>query len=499
MSWVRKHPLVSSLVLLLLIGGLSAVVAGQNRTPDWTTTTVERGAVTEIVSVSGTVETTRDATLSFPTAGIVSEILVARGDTVATGTLLATIGDAAIVAERQQALAALQQAEATQAELQAGVTSETRAVSETAVTNAREALIRTQTLAREQVANALTALRSTDLAVVATDLSQNEAVPTVSGTYTCSDEGTYNIRVYSSGSVSGYSFEVSGLESGIYTAYTDQPGPLGNCGLFIQFAENANYTNTEWEITIPNTRSSTYLTRLNAYTLALTQAESNVAAARDAVRLAENQAAQTTAGARVEALLSANAQVLDAQARVRAIDARLRDYALYAPFTGVVTDVLVEPGETVRTEAVLTMLDTTAFEIVALVPEIDITKLAIGQSVEGQFDANRVEPVTGQISYVAPVATEVDGVGYFETVIVPDTLPSWLRAGLNADIDITIATRTDVTRLPQRFVTVTNETASVLVVSGDTRTETPVTVGLRGNDGFIEVMDVPAGTVVAAP
>jgi HlyD family secretion protein len=478
---------------------MSAIVAGQNRTPDWTTTTVTRGDVTEIVSVSGTVEATRTVNLSFPASGIVSDVRVSRGEMVATGTLLATIGDATLVAERQQAVAALQRAEAAQAELQAGVRTETRAVSETTIANARAALERTQDLAREQVSNALAALRSTDLEAVAIDPSEDASAPTVSGTYTCNEEGTYTLRVYNSSSASGYSYSLEGLEGGQFTVYTDQPGPLGSCGLFLQFTADESYTNTEWQISIPNTRSSTYLTRQSAYTLALAQAESNVAAARDAVRLAEDQAAQNTAGARVEALLAANAQVVDAQARIRSVDARLSDFALYAPFSGVITDVLVEPGETVRTQTAVTMLDPSAFEIVALIPEIDITRLTPGQTVTAQFDANRDEKVFGTITYVAPVATKVDGVGYFETVVIPDTVPSWFRAGLNADIDIAIEVREDVLRLPQRFFDFSSDSPTVLVVEGNERSRTAIDIGLRGNDGFVEVRNLTEGTVVSTP
>lgn len=499
MSWVRTHPLISALLLLLAVGGLSAIVAGQNRTPNWTTTVVERGTVTEVVSVSGTVDATRHVSLSFPTSGLVADVFVERGETVATGTLLATVGDQVLVAERQQAVAALQRATAQQAELQAGVTTETRAVSETNVTNAQLALERTQALAREQVTNALTALRSGDLEAVARDPEENQPAPTVSGTYMCSEEGTYTLRVYRSGSDSGYSFQLSGLESGQFTVTTNQPSPVGDCGLFIQFTPDETYANTEWEITIPNTRSETYLTRRNAYTLALTQAESNVAAARDAVRLAEDQASQATAGARVEALLAANATVVDAQARLHAIDARLTDYALYAPFTGIVTDVLIEPGEMVRSQTAVTMIDTNAFELVALVPEIDITRLQTGQTVTAQFDANQDELVSGTITYIAPVATEVDGVGYFETVIIPDVTPNWFRAGLNADIDITIQSSSDVPRLPLRFIDQTGDEPSVQVVTDTDISSQVVELGFTGNDGFVEVRNLSVGTEVVAP
>jgi HlyD family secretion protein len=499
MSWVRSHPILSAIFLLLLVGGLAAVIAGQRNGVEYTTATVERGTVSEVVSVSGAVEATREATLSFPTSGIITAIVAERGSEVVTGDILATIGDAAVAAERAQAAAAVRAAAANREELVNGQTAESAEVTETTIENAEAALAQTQAVAREQVSTALAALLSNDLEALAIDGDELAAAPTITGTYTCTETGSYTIDVFQTDTRSGFSYRLSGLESGTFPATASQPAPLGTCGLFIQFVDGEPYARSQWTVSVPNTRSATYVTRQNAYTLAVTQAEQNVQAARDALTLATNQASVATAAPRVEALVAATAALQEAQARLQAIDARLADFSITAPFDGVVTDVFVNPGEVANLQPAMSLLNTDEFELIARIPEIDVTKLAVGQAVQATFDAKQDEVVTGTITFIAPEAVEIDGVGYFEAVIILDPTPEWLRAGLNADIDITVTALADVARLPQRFVDQTGNSPTVQILDGDTVLTQPVELGFTGNDGYVEVRNFPVGTQVIVP
>ncbi|MAZ30261.1 hypothetical protein CL655_03180 [bacterium] len=499
MEWVRSHLVLSAVGFLLVLGILLVVVAGGKKQNDLTTTTVETGSVSEVVSVSGTVEATKEATLAFPTSGIIAGISIERGSEVLAGEILATIGDSAVAADRAQAAAAVAAAVAARDELVSGQTAESAQVTQTTVANAEAALVRAQELAREQVGTALAALLSNDLEAFSTDPDEQAAAPTVSGTYTCAEEGSYRLFLFGTDTDSGYSYRLEGLENGTFAASVNQPAPLGSCGLFIQFVAGEKYVWSEWEITVPNKRSATYITRKNAYDLALTQAEQNVQAARDTLALATNQASVETAAPRVESLVAANAAVQEAQARLQRIDAQLTDFAITAPFAGVVTDVLVNPGEVANQQPAINLLSTEAYELVARVPEIDVTKLAVGQSITAVFDAKRDEIVPGTIEFVTPEAIEIDGVGYFEAVITLSPTPDWLRAGLNADVDIIVHEEQNTTRLPQRFIDRSTEPPTVQIYHDGELVTQPVELGLIGNDGFIEVRNLEVGETVVAP
>ena len=486
----------------ILIAGVAVfllVDAIRTKTPEWITATVEKGRVAEIVSVSGFVEAENTAELAFPSGGIVTDVFVDEGQSVTRGEVLATLGSTQLVAQRNEAHAGLELAQARYDKLLAGADSSDRNTAELEVINAKKELSRTISEQAEKVQNARKALLSNDIEALSSDPNDDAPAPVITGTYTCTAEGSYNVEVYNSSSASGYSYRYTGIESGTSGASTDQPAAFGSCGLFIQFDADAHYGNSEWTIAIPNKRSSSYITYANAYTLALEQETNAVSKAKDAVALALQESSNVTANPRGEEIREARAAVDQAQARVAEIDALLEDRSIVAPFNGVVTNISVLKGETAQTSPVITILASDAFELTARIPEIDITKLAVGQTVETVFDAQPDEIRRGSISYISPLAIKIDGVAYFEATIKLDETPQWIRSGLNADVDILIAERDGVLRIPKRFlIENTNGTYSVLVPNDNKAATTTVELLFTGNDGFVAITGLNEGDIIIA-
>jgi len=78
--------------------------------------------------------------------------------------------------------------------------------------------------------------------------------PTVSGTYTCNQEGTYDVKTYSS--TSGVSVSFTGLEQGSFLL-TDVPRPMGTCGLFLSFDKTkVLQAGVEYNVNIPKQKRS---------------------------------------------------------------------------------------------------------------------------------------------------------------------------------------------------------------------------------------------------
>jgi hypothetical protein len=91
--------------------------------------------------------------------------------------------------------------------------------------------------------------------------------------------------MYTSGTNSGESFYISGLESGFTTEVTPNTSvALGSRGLYIKFANSNLYGNSTWTITLPNTRSASYTADMNAYTAAKTARDTAVAGAQAQVQ-----------------------------------------------------------------------------------------------------------------------------------------------------------------------------------------------------------------------
>lgn len=497
-----------SLYILLVVAAIAIVLAmvvrvNKNSPTQFVTATVERGYVRQLVSVSGIAEAEQSAELAFPTTGIVANVSVREGDEVEAGDVLVTLESQALQADRQDALAALSRTVALRDELIAGPSEAERSVTSESYALAQEALETTKQTEARKIENARRALLSSNLTAFSDDDNEDATPPTISGTYSCDAEGTYSLDVFRSEAQSGFSYRLTGLEIGTFVGSVDQPIALGTCGLRILFDQNSNYFNTEWMIEIPNTKSSGYTTALNAYNLAVTQAESAIAIAEQEVTLAEANATNNNAPARIEEVARANADIAQAQARVARIDAEIADRVLRAPFSGTITEIDVLPGETVTTNPIVTLLAASDFDVTARIPEIDIGKLEIGQKVEMAFDARAGEIVSGEVDFISLKATEIDGVAYYEALITFDELPTWIRSGLNADIDIIINELTDVLRLPKRFVSLVEE-PEVLVPTDSTRprfrtASTTIEVLMEGNDGFIAITGLNEGDIVVAP
>ena len=108
-------------------------------------------------------------------------------------------------------------------------------------------------------------------------------------------------------------------------------------------------------------------------------------------------------------VLEARSQLSEAQARVKSVEAQMAEarYQLErsvvtAPFSGVVIDVSVIPGQFISAgSAVVRLLDTQAFEVQASVPSRYIAYLQPGQEMTATTEAD--EPLTLQLRAVLPL------------------------------------------------------------------------------------------------
>ena len=466
-------------------------------TPNWTTATVDEGNVSEIISVSGTVDATKTADLAFPISGIVQTIEIKEGQTVEKGDELITLRHDDILAEFRSAESALMIAKANQSETLTGIRDEERVVANTKVEIAEAELARVIKEEDVKVINAYHTLLSDDLTAVTLKPDDNNTPPEITGTYTCK-EGVYTIDVFRSNTQSNYSYRLSGIENGTFTVYTDGSAPLGKCGLFIKFTAGEKYDDTKWEIRIPNSRSTSYVTNLNAYNLAVTNRENAINTAKQNLQLARENQVLTTAKPRTESVTKDQARIIQSEAEIARISSMIRDHILTAPFSGIISDIKPTLGETVGLDPVVTMISKDYFEITALIPEIDVTKISIGQKAELVFDARPDEVLTASITFISPLAEMIAGVSYFRTTMTLDNSAEWLRGGLNADINIIVEEKNSL-RIPKRFLVETDGNYSVLVPDGTNTKTVPVTVDFVGNNGYVSIQGLNKGDTVIAP
>src|SRR4051812_45937971 len=94
-------------IIGLIVLGVGAYFLFSNKSPTYQFITVERGAISESVSLTGNTTPEQDVSLSFGSSGIVSHIYSSLGKKVNAGQVLAQLNTSDLVAQLHNAQAGL--------------------------------------------------------------------------------------------------------------------------------------------------------------------------------------------------------------------------------------------------------------------------------------------------------------------------------------------------------------------------------------------------------
>jgi HlyD family secretion protein len=455
-------------IIGIVIIGIIILIASKKSSTGNQATTVTKGNVVNNVVLSGSTDSASAVSLGFASQGRVRSVTVKEGDKVFAGEVIASLDTAGLQASLKSAKAALTIAEANNTNTSTNIAT---------VTAQQNTLVQ----------NAYNTLLSNHLEANPVNLSVTTPAPSISGTYT-GPQGQYSIHVFPSGSASGSSFTVSGLENSFaQPAATTTSVPLGTHGLFIQFQSNTVYGAADWTVSIPNTSSSTYTADKNAYDAA-------VAARTQAITTAENAIANSNNAGSVAA-----AQIQQAQAQVDSVIAQIQQAEIIAPFNGVVSQVNVKPGQTTNSfnpsssssgdlaNASISLLSENDYEVTLKTPEIDVASIAVGQLVSLTLDAFGTESFAGTITSINPAETIVDGVPVYQTKVSFTKLDPRIRSGMTTTATINVGEKDNVLAVPASFIHTDTSGSYVYILNDKHTTKQLVTVGLRGSDSMVEI------------
>ena len=165
---------------------------------------------------------------------------------------------------------------------------------------------------------------------------------------------------------------------------------------------------------------------------------------------------------------------------------------ILAPIDGVVTKINKEKGELIMSSEIMIETLSPHYEIEVDIPETDIIKLAIGDQVEITLDAfGDDEEFLGSVVSIEPASTEIQDVVYYKVKVALEEGVFNVRSGMTANVLISTEEKEDVLYLPFRAVLSHNgsESRYVRVLEGGELKEMSVKVGLRGDDGVLEVLE----------
>jgi len=216
------------------------------------------------------------------------------------------------------------------------------------------------------------------------------------------------------------------------------------------------------------------------------------------------QAAQRAADAvsRLEALQAGDdasglsASVTGARAAADAARARLSLATLTAPYSGIVLERWVEPGDAVQAgQRLLTVASDGPIEVIAFPSEENLARLRIGAPATVSADAY---PDDSFAAFVALIAPSVDPTqGTVEVRLSIDDPPAYLLPGMTLSVNIEVDRKSAVQVLPTSAVRGLGTGEPWVAVIREGRVERQsVELGIQG-DVFVEVVSgVVAGDEV---
>lgn len=213
----------------------------------------------------------------------------------------------------------------------------------------------------------------------------------------------------------------------------------------------------------------------------IAQRQAAVAEAKEALQQLKN-------GSRSEDIAEARAGVNAARGELKAVQVKLEDTIVRAPFTGIVTQKYATEGSfvTPTTSASSTASATSSsivaiargLEILAEVPEADIGQIKQGQQVEIVADSYQDQVFKGRVRLISPEAVVEQNVTSFQVRVALDSGKDKLLSGMNVDLTFLGANLKNATIVPTVAIVTEQGKTGVLVPGKNDKPEfRPVTIG----------------------
>jgi len=443
--------LVLAIALLTLLGTSACESFGGGQdTVSQQQVEVTRGDLSVVAAGNGKIEASKEARLTFGSAGKVAEILVEEGNEVKAGDVLARLDISALELAHAQSQVAV-----TQAEL--------------ALNQAQLA----QKTAEYNVKNTQDSEGALKLALLNTQIALEMA--------------EYTLSVA----------EETHMWPTLHIARTE----VQSAEAFLQYAIDNHLSDliiqrAQLELDAAKTQYDAIVQGYDPEEVAIKKkqveaAELSVAQAQKSLdELAENIAIQQLqVESSKKAVEQAEQSVELARQSLADAQRQIDEATIIAPFDGVVAMVMVKEGDNIPSpsmvpQTVIHMIDPDYLELVIEVDEIDIPLVRSDQVADVSVDALPDAVFKGLVLAVYPVPTEVGGIVLYKLRIgldIPED--SGIKIGMSASADIVIEEHSNVLVVPSRAVR-RNEQGQTIVevmVEGEIQ-EREVVIGL--DDGL---------------
>ena len=480
MSFIKKPSVFVSVIIILVII-VSYILINNNNNKDIEVITVSKQDIVQTVSVSGKTKPTSSVDLGFEKSGKVSAIFANVGDNVEIGQTLVRLDSSDLYANLSEAEANLSAEKAKLSEMKKGTRAEELKIAEDSYLDSKKSL-------SDKIQDAYT--KSDDAIRNNIDqLFENPRLYTAKIIIPISNfqlENDINIERYKIEeilndwilNIDSITVEKTFLVLEKVQSFLDK------------IAQAVNPLKTDSNIPLATINS--YKTAVSNARISVNLALSNLTSARTVFNSAKANYDFKLAGNTVEAIQVQEARVLQTEASVVNIKAQIYKNTISAPISGLIIKQDAKVGEIVSPGIkLISIISANNLEVEAYVPEINVGKVSIGNSVSMTLDAFSGETFNGKLVYIDPAETLIDNVPNFKLKIVFDKADLRIKSGLSVNIDIEVGKKENVLALPQ--YTIISDSGKYFVEKTDgkdfsDKVKTEIQIGVRGDNGFTEII-----------
>jgi RND family efflux transporter MFP subunit len=200
-------------------------------------------------------------------------------------------------------------------------------------------------------------------------------------------------------------------------------------------------------------------------------------------------------GEKKDEVVAAMKGLTQAEISVKKAQLDLEKTKIRAPFSGIITDIKVSPGEHVSAgRELLTLVNISRIQVHARVLESEIGKMQVGREVDLRFSAYPGKVFKGKVSAISPVVNpEFKTCKVFVDVENPK---EELKPGMHAEVEIAAEIHKNKLLVPQDAILTRSQRRLLFVVEDGLAKWRYVEIGLE-NEDYAEILDgVEAGEQV---
>ena len=447
-----KKVLIVLLILGLSAGGYYAFTRYQAQRRASTisnlqTVNVERGSLTATVGATGSVRASQTAILTWQTSGIVNQVMVAVGEQVAPDQVLANLKETSL--PQSVILAAVDLVNA-----QNALDDILEPPAELALAQAEQAIVKAEDAVRD-AQRYVDNLKST---ASQTDIDQARA--TVILTRNVLDHAKENFAPYENKPEDNLTR--AALQSALAQAQENYDSAVRRLNNLLGTVD----------------------------TLDLSVGEANLELAKAQLQDLKDNYQELLDGASED-------DIAAARARIAAAQATLNTKEITALFAGTITEVYPKPGDRVAPGTPAFRLDDLSRLLLDVqISEVDINRVAVGQTVNLTFDAILGKEYHGEVSEVGAVGNIVQGVVEFTVTIALNDADEAVKPGMTAAVNIVVNQLENVLLVPNRAVRVREGQRVVYVMDNGALQAVEITLGASSEtvseviDGNLQVGDM---------